>query len=354
MRLMGTLFLGFFLTALSYWWFSFFWEDYQPQENLRVYTYSSFSSSWGPGRKLAERFEERFNIKINFIDVGDTVLLMERVKLDAPKYKVDLVIGLDRFLLSEASKDWSWHKVELPYIKWAADLKKIESPVVVDNHFVPLDWGPLAFVYRTKDDVPPVEKFDDLLKDFFDHSIGIQDPRTSTPGMQFLIWVLAVKGEKEGFEYLKKLLEKVHSVAPSWGKSYGLYQRGVLKTTASYLTSPVYHWKEEETEGKKQKNHQPMVFKEGHVAQIEYMAIPKGTKKLKIAKKLMEYLLSAEGQKIIMEKNFMFPVVEGVKKGTFFEELPHVKIIENKKTEAFFKNRSELIKKWEQIRRYGK
>ncbi len=62
------------------------------------------------------------------------------------------------------------------------------------KNFVPFDWAPMTFVYRKGDFTVPT-KLDDLLKPEFKNKFAIQDPRSSSPGLQFYNWIRAVKGE---------------------------------------------------------------------------------------------------------------------------------------------------------------
>ena len=346
MRLVRVLGFGFFLTVVSYICFSFFWIQDSSQQKIRVYTYSSFASSWGPGGELAKKFYERFGVRVHFVDVGDAGLLVERVKVDAADSKVDVVLGLDQLLQPEAREEVEWRPVNLNQFKWAEDFKEF-SPISRGRHiFVPFDWAPLSFVARRSDGLSEITDFQGLLIEDLKLKIGIQDPRTSTPGLQFLFWVLATQGEEEGFEYLRQLSDQLHSVSPSWGKSYGLYQKGHLKTVLSYLTSPVYHWQEE-----RERNHYPIVFPKGHIVQAEYVAIPKQTQKPQLAEKFVHYLLSKEAQKIIMQKNFMFPVIAGVRQRTLFQELPRVQFLGKDRIDELLAKKKELVEKWTQIRR---
>ncbi len=349
MRLVLVLSVGFLFTILSYSLFSFFWGHGSTKKMIRVYTYSSFASSWGPGAELAKKFEKRFNVKVIFVNVGEAGLLVERVKLDSSQKKVDVVLGLDQLLLSEAQEKLNWEKIKLKKIEWDKDFLNFTSTPVEEGRFVPIDWAPLSFIARQRDNLSMIDGFEGLLAEGLERGIGLQDPRTSTVGLQFLFWVMATKGENEGFFYLKKLFHNIHSVSPSWGKSYGLFQKGNLKTVLSYFTSPIYHWKEDN-----RRDYHPIVFKEGHIVQLEYAAISRETKNLELSQSFIRYLLTQEAQKIIMERNFMFPVIDGVRRGTLFDELPNVKLIEKQKIDRFLLRKKELIKKWVNSRRKQK
>jgi thiamine transport system substrate-binding protein len=166
----------------------------------------------------------------------------------------------------------------------------------------------------------PPNKFDDLTKKEFKNQFALQDPRSSSPGLQFYQWVKSVK--KDGAKaFLKALQPNVASVSPSWGMSYGLFQSKQAKYVFTYVTSLAYHWGVEKNRGYKIAS-----FPEGHPIQIEYAGVPEGCVQCELAQKFVQFLTEPVAQKILMEKNFMFPVLPSVVAGTIFAELPQLKV----------------------------
>ena len=110
----------------------------------------------------------------------------------------------------------------------------------------------------------------------------------------------------------------------------------------SYLTSPVYHWREE-----KKFEYQPAIFSEGHIEQEEYAAIPAGCENCDIAKQFFYFLASPRAQAIIMKKNFMLPANMSVLSDEF-AKLPQLKIlsVEEKSYQEFIKRKSEFLDRW--------
>ncbi len=258
-------------------------------KTLKVLTYSAFLNNWGPGPFISKRFQETSGIQVEFIDGGDAVLLLKKLSL----FPADIVLGLDQFGVSQRD----------PNLKWK-------------SRFQAIDWSPMTFVYR-KSEVNPPKDLDDLLDRRFENKISIADPRTSTPGLQFLLWVLKEKGRERGFKYLKKLKKNIAFVGPSWSSSYGHFKKRQSQLVFSYLTSPIYHWTEEGNF-----DFQAAQLKEVLPNQIEYAVIPAGTENPETAKKFMAFLLTDEIQKVIMKKNFMLPMKKESTAGTPFERVP--------------------------------
>ena len=179
--------------------------------------------------------------------------------------------------------------------------------------FFAFDWGPLTFIYRDSEIEPPSE-FDDLLLERFAKKLIIQDPRISSPGLQFLFWILQIYGEEKGFEFLKRLKNSIQVLAPSWSNSYSLFQvkEGVM--VFSYFTSPFYHLINEN-----RKDYKAAKFSQPHPIQVEYVGIPELCQNCEKAARFLNFLASREAQKIIMEKNYMFPVSGEAMEGSQFQ-----------------------------------
>ena len=297
--------------------------------SLRVMTYSSFMSAWGPGPEIAKRFHELTGISIEFQDAGDAGLILEKLKL----FPVDAVLGLDRLALAQARERTEWN-----------DLPTLEKPSDWDtDEFAAIDYAPLAFVYR-KGEVQPPTSLQDLLDSRFAGSVALEDPRTSTPGLQFFFWVLDEMGEQQGFEYLKQLKKSVHSVSPSWSTAYGLFKQKQAKLVFSYLTSPVYHLIEDKSD-----SYAAAVFNEGHALQVEFAGIPANCARCTDAETFLQFLRKPDTQALIMKKNFMLPIAKDVTAGTPFANLPLVTVHELKSADELLSRRDELFEKWRKL-----
>lgn len=301
-------------------------------KRVRVLSYSSFLNAWGPGPEIAKRFSAETGIEVELLDAGDAGLILKKMEL----FSSDVVIGLDQISTLQARSERKWREFQS-----VPDDLQFREP-----EFLPFDWGPLTFIYR-KGEVEPPQSFEDLLKSSYKNAISLQDPRTSTPGLQFLFWVLDEMGEDEGFEYLAKLKPNVHSVSASWSSAYGLFTKRHSKLTFSYLTSPVYHWIEEND-----KSYQSASFTSGHPVQIEYAAVPESCMNCEAGEQFALFLIRPEIQKIIMEKNYMLPVVNLVAHGTLFEannQLPELKLRQWKSLPHLLQKRDALFERWRKL-----
>jgi thiamine transport system substrate-binding protein len=89
---------------------------------------------------------------------------------------------------------------------------------------------------------------------------------------------------------------------------------------------------------------------EGHPVQIEFAGIPATCKNCELAEKFLALLLSPEGQKIVMEKNYMFPAIQGVRADTPFAAVPKFKASDMHVLPTIA-DRERILKKWAAQRR---
>lgn len=307
---------------------------------VKVFASSSFIAQWGPGPWLKERFEETCKCKVEFLDGADSTLLFQRLKAEGSQ-GADLVLGFDQFDLEMVEGGFQWKTVDVSGVDFVDEI----SAVPVQTRLVPYDWSLVSFVLRSNDVKQLPKSLNDLLEDGFKGQIAMEDPRTSSLGMQFLLWLVSSRGEDGAFRYLESFNKMVHSYSPSWSQAYGLFQKSQVKTALSYVTSPLYHKVEEKDSGVIAPE-----FSEGHPVQVEYMGIPENCKNCEAAQAFAELILSPEGQKIIMEKNYMFPAVRGVKQGTLFAQIPKYEVLQMK-TLPSVADRERLLKKWTALRR---
>lgn len=335
---LGTVFLGLFLAVIN--------KNQQGQVAsslpvLRVFGYSSFTGRWGPGPLLKEQFEKTCKCKVEFIEGSDSGILLQRLKIEGESLGADLVVGLDQFDLSKAQAEQSWRKMNIGNLNVYDPVK----PALENGFFIPYDWGALTFVTRKGEFSSLPTTMDDLLKPEFSKKIALQDPRTSSPGMQLLYWVIRTKGEEEGFKYLQKLMDQAHSFSPTWSAAYGLFTNKQAKMVYSYVTSPLYHELEE-----KKTDYQALSFSEPLPVQFEFVGIPEFCRNCDMAEQFINFMLSTDGQKIIMEKNYMLPVMKGVMESTPFEALKDVPTM----TKLEILPAAEvdrLLKRWTEVRR---
>jgi thiamine transport system substrate-binding protein len=305
-------------------------------KQFRIAAYSSFTSSWGPGPSIVQSFEKKCGCQVVLEDFGDAGLLIQKMKMQKDQSPPDVILGFDRFSADEGVRELLWR--DLSHLKAKFVFRKEASVDFGSTFFVPFDWAPIAFVYR-KGEIDPPKSLMDLLDPRFKNAIALEDPRTSTPGMQFLDWIVATQSEQEIPGFLKKLRPNIHSVSPSWSTAYGLFKKKQAKIVLSYLTSPLYHLLAE-----KDSSFAAAVFRDGHAIQTEFAAIPEGCTSCERAEEFLDFLLQPESQAKLMELNYMLPATSPATGE--FAKLPEVKAAPRTPF-----TRVQLIEFWKEVYR---
>ena len=261
---------------------------------LRILTYSSFVSLYGPGRLLKEEFEKQCSCEIHWIKGEDSTGLIQRLALNL---KIDLVIGLDQLSLLK-TKPSLWKSTVLS--------KKIFIPEMqsfLDSPFVPINWAPIGWIYKTdlSDSLNDISDIPLLLK-----KISFPDPHSSTLGLQFYYWIYTyfAKDKEKIKSFLKRLKPKVYGSITSWSLAYGFFQKGHVALSLSYLTSLAYHIREERSSA-----YRFAYFKGGHPYQVEFAGIPESCLNCREAEAFVKFLLSPQSQTLIMNTHYMFPLI---------------------------------------------
>jgi thiamine transport system substrate-binding protein len=268
------------------------------KDTLTIYTYDSFVSEWGPGTEVKQAFEKTCSCTIEWVALGDGVAMLNRLKLEGKSTQADVVLGLDTSLTAEAKATglFTTHGIDPALAKTP---ETWNDPV-----FMPYDYAHFAVIYDSEKIQSPPKSLDELVHGDAAQKIILEDPRSSTPGLGFLLWMKAVYGEKAG-EAWKAFQPRILTVTPGWSEAYGLFTKGEAPMVLSYTTSPAYHIIAENTT-----RYKAAYFTEGHYAQIEVAGVIEGSPEKALALKFLAFMMTPEFQDLIPTKNWMLPAGE--------------------------------------------
>ena len=264
-------------------------------ETLTVYTYEGFPADYGPGPAIKTAFEKDCACTLDWVTAGDGVSLLNRLKLEGSNSRADVVLGLDTSLTAEARATGLFEAHGITPTSLALPMPW------TDDQFLPFDFAHFAVIYNRDKVKSPPKSLAELVDGPAAEKIVLEDPRTSTPGLGFLLWMKSVYGDKAPAAWAK-LKARVLTVAPGWTEAYGLFTKGEAPMVLSYTTSPAYHIISEKVE-----TYQAASFSEGHYLQIEVAGLVKSSAHKDLAKTFLAFMLTPKFQDAIPTGNWMLP-----------------------------------------------
>ncbi len=272
---------------------------------LVVYTYDSFVS-WGPALAIKEKFEALFpGVTLTWVAVGDSSEMLSRLiaelRLGLPT--ADVFLGLADVELPRALA----HNVFQPYDPARIpNLADVPSDLIFDptGHVLPYDHGYVTFVYDSEllpEELVP-QTLDDLLRPELKGKIIVTDPRTSSPGLSFLLWTIAHYGEG-WLAFWQRLIPNLLTITKGWSEAYDLFLAGEAPIVLSYSTDTAYSYIEHGSLRYR-------VITPGGEAfrQVEGMGIVRTCRDLDLAHAFLNLVLSVEIQELMPTTQWMFPV----------------------------------------------
>ncbi|WP_162063499.1 thiamine ABC transporter substrate binding subunit [Vibrio taketomensis] len=302
---------------------------------LTIYTYDSFAADWGPAPAVKKAFEAQCGgCEVNFVALDDGVSILNRLRLENGNSKADIVLGLDNNLMAEAKKTGylAEHSVDTSHVTIPGGWQ--------DKTFVPYDFSYFAFVYNKEKLTNPPKSLKELVEQRDDLKIIYQDPRTSTPGQGFMLWMKSVYGDDVSQAW-QKIATKTVTVTKGWSEAYSMFLEGEADMVLSYTTSPTYHIIAENDQRFAAAN-----FSEGHYTQVEVAAKVKGSAHPELADQFMQFILSEEFQAAMPTGNWMYPVTD-IKLPQGYESLTVPAKALSFTSDQVAENRRAWIREWQ-------
>jgi thiamine transport system substrate-binding protein len=262
---------------------------------LTVYTYSSFAGKYGPAAKIKERFEAVCDCVLEWVSTESSGAMLGRLRLEGGSTKADVLLGLDVNLMAEAQATGLFQ----PHGQGVAALT-LPTPWT-DATFLPFDFAHIAFIHDVNRLPDPPRSLRALVENPNGPRIVLQDPRTSQPGLSFVLWMRQVFGDDTPAAWAK-LKPRIVTFAKGWSEAYGMFLKGEADMVLSFTTSPAYHIAAE-----KKTNFRAAPFDEGHYFYLELAAITRASKQTELARRFMAFMLEDGFQGAIPEGNWMYP-----------------------------------------------
>ena len=315
----------------------------QPTANevrtLTIITHDSFSVS----AELVSRFEEENNVRLVFIQGGDTGSALNRLILTSVNSKTpeaDVFYGLDNTFLSRALEQNLFEPYQPEGLENIPDEFKLDPEFFV----VPIDFGDVCInydrAYFSERGIALPGSLQDLTKPEYEGLLVVENPATSSPGLAFMLATIAEFGEDAWLDWWQEMKVNQVAIVSDWETAYynnfsGSSGKGPQPMVVSYASSPAAELIYAETTLSESPT-ASLVAPGMCWRQVEFAGILNNTPNRDLAEKFIDFLLSKEFQEDMPMQMFVFPVLPAA-------ELPEDFITASQLPEAVGSLNSALI-----------
>ena len=280
-------------------------------DTLVLLTHNSFAAQ----EELIETFEREHNVTVEIVVGGDANQVVNRAILSAGNPEADVLFGVDNLTFQRA--------VEAGVFEDYEAARRDEIPADVLAQFgnsmavTPTDYGFVNINFdRAAGDAPP-GTFEDLLKPEWSGRLVVEDPATSSPGLQFLASTVAAFGEGGWQQFWRDLRANDVLITDGWSEAYYTHfsvYGGDRSLVVSYTTSPAAEvfFSSEVPAERVDEPPTENVIPGALFRQVEAVGVLKGADHPELAREFIDFMLSDEFQAQIPETMFIHPVISGL------------------------------------------
>lgn len=288
----------------------------QPTANevrtLTIITHDSFSVS----AELVSRFEEENNVRLVFIQGGDTGSALNRLILTSVNSKTpeaDVFYGLDNTFLSRALEQNLFEPYQPEGLENIPDEFKLDPEFFV----VPIDFGDVCInydrAYFSERGIALPRSLQDLTKPEYEGLLVVENPATSSPGLAFMLATIAEFGEDAWLDWWQTMKVNQVAIVSDWETAYynnfsGSSGKGPQPMVVSYASSPAAELIYADT-ALSESPTASLVAPGMCWRQVEFAGILNNTPNRDLAEKFIDFLLSKEFQEDMPMQMFVFPVL---------------------------------------------
>ena len=279
--------------------------DDEPK-TLTVLTHDSFDAS----EALIEAFEQEHNATVVLVEGGDANQVVNRAILNAGNPEADVLFGVDNlsFKRADAANVFDDYRAK----------RRGEIPSDILAQFgdslsvTPIDFGYVNLNLDREAGDPPAT-FEDLLAPQWRGKLVVEDPATSSPGLQFLVSTVAHFGEGGWQDFWRGLRQNDVLVVDGWSEAYYTHfsqYGGDRPLVVSYTSSPAAEvfFSDPPVDEPPTLNVIPgPLFR-----QVEAAGVLRGAKERELAGDFIDFMISNQFQAQIPETMFVYPVIPGI------------------------------------------
>lgn len=270
-----------------------------------AYTYSSFAS-YGAADVVTKAFRRATGATVQFVATGDDRTMLSKLiaeRAASGTAPADVFVGVEMNDAGVANRNNVFDSIT---VRDVPNLASVPAALRFDpsNRLIPYEHGFITVEYDTRymGSRPVPRSFADLLKPAYRKSLIVEDPRTSGPGLSFLLWTIAHFGESGYVSYWQKLMPNILTVTSSWDTAFELFSKGEAPMMVSFSTDRAYDVIANHSDTIRV---QPL---DGEAYRTIYgMGVVKGTHHPRLAHELLNVILSPSVQAALPETEWMIP-----------------------------------------------
>ena len=282
----------------------------QSEEPLTVYTYDSFVS-FGAADVITSAFQEATGRDVRFVATADSRTMLSRLisERDSGGTPADAFVGVEVNDLGTARENDVFQRLSE---KDVPNLQSVPDDIRFDpeNRLIPYEHGFITLVYDSEQidpaDVP--RTFDELLDERYRDSLIVEDPRTSSPGLSFLLWTIAQRGEDGYIEYWQQLMPNVLTITQGWSQAFGLFTDGEAPMMVSFSTDHTFDVIVNDSDHIRVRTLDDQAYRT-----IFGMGVVRGTDQPDLAREFLNVVLSSDVQSQLSETEWMIPASDNAR-----------------------------------------
>ena len=277
-------------------------------EDLVVLTHDSFAIS----EETIAAFEAEFDVTVKILPIGDAVEALNRAIPSKGNPEGDLLYGVDNASYVRALEE----EIFVEYR--STELDGVDDSLIFDasGHLTPVNFGYVLFNYEKAAldaaGLAAPTTLEALALPDWRGRVAVQNPNTSSPGLQLMLVTIVYFGESGPYTWLdfwRDLRANDVIVSSDWTDAYytqfSQYGGGAWLVN-SYATSPPAEVIFAETP----LDESPIgnvIVPGGSYRQIEGVGILRGTDKQPLAEAFIDFMLSTRFQEDIPLNMFVYP-----------------------------------------------
>lgn len=318
---------------------------------ITLVTYDSFPAEGTSLNDALASFTASTGIDVELVIAGDTGTMVSKAVLTAGNPEGDVMWGVDNTSLSRALPAFE------PYTSTEIDaLDPALTALVPGGELTAVDFGDVCIntdlEWFAAEGLEPPTTFADLVDPAYADLLTVENPATSSPGLAFLLATIAEFGADGWQDYWSDLRDNGVEVVDSWTTAYyerfsGSSGEGPRPLVVSYASSPPA----EVIFADPPRDDAPTgVMTETCFRQVEFAGVLAGSDHPEQARRLVDFLASAEFQQEVALNLFVWPARTDVAPPPEFVEFAEV--VDTPLTvapEDIETNREAWLDEWTQI-----